>query len=192
MVVHTQQVEVPDVTLQHSDRDLTVEVYRDQHPPDPMATEFVVNVACSHGRYDLGNDDLDTDAHGSWSEIEQDIRERHEVVSMTPLYLYDHSGITISTTPFRGRWDSGQVGFAYVTESDTNNPDANWDDIIEDTIQRYDNYLRGNIYRYVVIEDGEEVDSCAGFFDVGRDAECDRMWEHIGHDRDEFEVTDRA
>ena len=31
-----------------------------------------------------------------------------------PLYLYDHSGITISTGPFSCPWDSGQVGWIYA------------------------------------------------------------------------------
>ena len=35
-----------------------------------------------------------------------------------PLYLYDHSGITISTKPFGCRWDSGQVGYIYTTKKE--------------------------------------------------------------------------
>jgi len=40
-------------------------------------------------------------------------------VAILPLYLYDHSGITMSTGSFVGRapnadWDSGQVGFIYM------------------------------------------------------------------------------
>ena len=33
-----------------------------------------------------------------------------------PLYLYDHSGITISTRPFSCPWDSGQVGWIYASK----------------------------------------------------------------------------
>lgn len=32
-----------------------------------------------------------------------------------PLHLYDHSGITMSTGGFSCPWDSGQVGYIYVT-----------------------------------------------------------------------------
>lgn len=32
-----------------------------------------------------------------------------------PLYLYDHSGITMNTTGFSCPWDSGQVGFVYCS-----------------------------------------------------------------------------
>jgi len=34
---------------------------------------------------------------------------------MLPLYLYDHSGITMSTGKFSCPWDSGQVGWIYCT-----------------------------------------------------------------------------
>ena len=30
------------------------------------------------------------------------------------LYMYEHSGITISTSKFNCQWDSGQIGFVYV------------------------------------------------------------------------------
>ena len=40
---------------------------------------------------------------------------------MLPLYLYDHSGLAMSTESFSGRaphaeWDSGQVGWIYVSK----------------------------------------------------------------------------
>ena len=42
---------------------------------------------------------------------------------MLPLYLYDHSGLAMSTESFSGRaphaeWDSGQVGWIYVSKED--------------------------------------------------------------------------
>lgn len=35
-----------------------------------------------------------------------------------PLYLYDHSGITMNTTGFSCPWDSGQVGWIYASKED--------------------------------------------------------------------------
>ena len=37
---------------------------------------------------------------------------------MLPLYLYDHSGITMNTTGFSCPWDSGQVGWIYASKED--------------------------------------------------------------------------
>jgi hypothetical protein len=35
---------------------------------------------------------------------------------MLPIYMYDHSGITISYKPFSCPWDSGQVGWIFMNK----------------------------------------------------------------------------
>ena len=45
-----------------------------------------------------------------------DLLDEADGYAMLPLYLYDHSGITMNTTGFNDRWDSGQVGFIYTTK----------------------------------------------------------------------------
>ncbi len=37
--------------------------------------------------------------------------EEEKAIFITSLYLYDHSGITVSTWPVSCQWDSGQAGF---------------------------------------------------------------------------------
>jgi len=41
----------------------------------------------------------------------------YEKAIIMDIYLYDHSSITISTTPFSCPWDSGKVGYIYVLKS---------------------------------------------------------------------------
>jgi hypothetical protein len=94
---------------------------------------------------------------------------RPGVALCIPLGLYDHSGITI----FHGRrslwdsagWDSGQVGWHYVTKAKV---DEEWNGdldkaraCLEGEVRIYDDYLTGSVYGYVIDEDG---DSCWGFF----------------------------
>jgi len=202
-MIVTQRTEVPDIELLHTDDDVEVHIYREQSPLDPLADypDHPVTLELSHGRYDLGDRDAPTDRCGSWSEIAHDIKGRHVVVAMSRLYLLDHSGLRISTSPFRSQWDSGCVGFAYVTEEDM--PDYSDRDMdrpepeevvgwIEDRVEEYDYYLRGEVYRYVLFEDGEQVDSCSGFYGVGRDGENENMWDYIGYDHDDFKVVERA
>lgn len=110
-----------------------------------------------------------------------------------PLYLYDHSGITMSTGSFSCPWDSGQVGFIYCTleraRLNWTRPDATWETLIpwdegkeitmreaavkvlEGEVETYDQYLTGNVYGYVAKgygggDDGdrEDIASCWGFF----------------------------
>ena len=44
----------------------------------------------------------------------QDILDNLDKYVILPLYLYDHSGITMSTSVFSCPWDSGQVGWIYA------------------------------------------------------------------------------
>ncbi len=115
--------------------------------------------------------------------------ERHAGIIHLPLYLYDHSGITMNTTGFSCKWDSGQVGYAYVSKEDiykegirakgksgryVKTTDRNWKNaahaVIEDEVSTYDMYLKNEVYGYIVdkqLEDGswEELhDSCWGFY----------------------------
>jgi hypothetical protein len=199
-MLKTVKKEVPDLVLEHDAENVTLKLYREQHPIDPLTHKSVVTLACSHRRYDLGDEDADTESHGSWSEVKGVIEDRHNVVAIKPLYLYDHSGITIDTSSFSSRWDSGQVGWAYITEESLDDvgvkdehrdPDKlrAW---IDDRVQEYDSYVRHEIYRYVLLEDGEEVDSCRGMHDCGGNAESEVLWDYVGYDRDEFEIVERA
>jgi len=91
-----------------------------------------------------------------------------------PLYLYDHSGITISCShsyPYNDRWDAGQVGWIYASHDEIKKEYGNIDNetlekakqlLISET-ETYDNYLRGNSYGYIIEQDGIEVDSCWGY-----------------------------
>lgn len=93
---------------------------------------------------------------------------------MLPLYLYDHSGITMSTSSFCDRWDSGQVGWIYadyskikkeygvetVTETEIQKAVS----VLEGEVKTYDRYLTGEVYGIVIYKFDEETDSCWGFY----------------------------
>lgn len=91
-----------------------------------------------------------------------------------PLYLYDHSGITISTARTCS-WDSGQVGFMYITKKDavkefgnkyfTKEVEEKAIACLEAELKTYDNYLRGDVYWYRILDKEEnEIDSCRGYY----------------------------
>lgn len=78
-----------------------------------------------------------------------------------PVYMYDHSGQTISLTPFGDRWDSGIAGFIFCTKEDikkncTDVTNKNWLEIAEKVmsseIDIYDDYIRGAVYCYCLEE----------------------------------------
>lgn len=45
-----------------------------------------------------------------------EIVEKSNKYVILPLYLYDHSGITMNTSGFHCNWDSGQVGWIYASK----------------------------------------------------------------------------
>jgi hypothetical protein len=72
-----------------------------------------------------------------------------------PVYMYDHSGITVSAGPFSCPWDSGQVGFIYVTRETCENDGENFDDaerILKDEIETLNQYLTGDVWHYCISE----------------------------------------
>lgn len=92
-----------------------------------------------------------------------------------PIYLYDHSGITINTTGFSCPWDSGQVGFIYMSYEEAKDNFGNLcdtelkkkaEDILRSEVNIYDNYIRGDVYGYMIEQDDIDiVDSCWGFYE---------------------------
>ena len=66
---------------------------------------------------------------------------------MLPLYLYEHSGITMSTGSFSCPWDSGQVGFIYVSKEDALK-EYTWKRITSARYARIVEHLRGEVHTY--------------------------------------------
>lgn len=106
--------------------------------------------------------------------IENSLDENYVIL---PLYLYDHSGLCMSTGRFSCPWDSGQVGWIYVKKDRVIAEFGKWDtDSIEQTkrclereVETYSQFLEGDVYGYEIYrktEDGDEefLDSCWGFF----------------------------
>lgn len=104
-----------------------------------------------------------------------------------PLWLYDHSGITMSCGVRRGQfadcWDSGQVGWIYTTKDNVvkeiGYSENDWREcatrLMEAEVKEYDQYLTGDVYGFTLLKKAdteaedddstwEEVDSCWGFY----------------------------
>jgi len=74
---------------------------------------------CFHRNYDIGDShDLLTSDYQNWKDMAIKLTKEYDAAIIIPLYLYDHSGITIATHPFSYHWDSGQIGFILATKSD--------------------------------------------------------------------------
>lgn len=161
-------------------KDCTIEIHTDMESMSPRedADNFGTMI-CWHKRYILGDVDdtfyLDKIYRGSPGEFKEWAEDQN--VIKLPLYLYDHSGITMATTPFSCPWDSGQVGWIYITrgklkeEFGEHYPESEWEErAIENLkaeVKEYDQFLTGEVYGFIVKQDiyedlGEE--SCWGFY----------------------------
>jgi hypothetical protein len=124
-------------------------------------------MVCWHRRYSLG----DKHEFKSPDDFLEWWKENGKGGVLLSLYLYDHSGITMSTAPFSCPWDSGQVGWIYVTadkikQEYRSDPDAakRAEEYLKGEVETYDQYLRGEVYGYILEGPDGEVDSCWGFF----------------------------
>ena len=182
--------------------------------PKETASEYRRSLAMEH------DDDLERridwweneggDQH-SWEFCEEKVREiiaesleKHLI--MLPCYLYDHSGITMNTSGFSCNWDSGQVGFIYISRKDAV---KEWGKVrctkkvvertikyLEGEVETYDQYLTGQVYgrrilkpatqamieaigdlRDVDDDDREGLGSCWGFFGMDMSDEDSYMVE---------------
>lgn len=111
-------------------------------------------MVCFHSSYELG--DIQVPAiRNSIKEYVEDL----EIVTSLPLFINDHSGITMNTTGYSCRWDSGEVGLIYITKEDLDRVglphDTNIDTLqkyLKDEVLEYAHYLEGSVWGYKLAE----------------------------------------
>ena len=136
-----------------------------EHDNDPMnpRTDWdnITTIVSFHKRYDIGDKtDYKSSDFDNWDELREQIVSDHNVLLIKPLYMYDHSGITISTSPFSCRFDSGQVGWIFISEEQLNlmcgkdfeRGVENLSLIMNSEVRIYDEFLTGEVYQYKVYE----------------------------------------
>lgn len=174
-------------------------VQNDDNPEDPRGWDNLGTMYCSHRRYTLGDQQfndgneiaeilsgfsLDDPQFENMPDNEV-MAKLHKMINENmiylPLFLYDHSGITMSTGRFSCPWDSGQVGYIAV-EIEKVKQEYGWkkmspkrvkkiEDYLRAEVKTYDDYLTGSVYGYAtayVDENGKMLDdyfdSCWGYY----------------------------
>lgn len=157
-----------------------IEIDNDSYPMNPR-TEYdnLGEMLCFHSRYQLG------DEHSHSIKEVKEMAESGDYIVL-PLYLYDHSGITMNTTGFSCPWDSGQVGVIlvskekvrkeYVWKRVTKERQEQIEKYLRGEVKTYDSFIRGDVFGYQIKKDEEDLDSCWGFF--GTDFEKNGLLEY--------------
>lgn len=158
--------------------DLTVKIVYDPDPPNPRSDwdHPGTTMVAFHRRYNLGDEsEYKADHYESWQELKEAIEKNEDPAMILPLYLHDHTGLAMRTTDFGDRWDSGQVGWIFMTK------DAARDEfgkltkksldrvkkLLESEVDTYSDYLGGAVYGFVIEDaEGEELDALWGIYDL--------------------------
>lgn len=146
----------------------SIELVSDENPDSPRNWDNLGVMFCAHGRYNLG------DKQSSSREEIDKVQNKKGTLSL-PVYLYDHSGLTMSTEPFSCQWDSGQVGIIYATREKilaeygvkrvSKKIKVDMYRILQNEVKTYSDYLEGNVIGIIVRNpQGEEIDSCYGHY----------------------------
>jgi hypothetical protein len=171
-----------------------LEIFRDDDNESPRQWDNVGTLVTWHPRYSIG----DVNFNGRDVQTPAEYKEENvpEGSVIIPVFMYDHSGITIRTSPFSCMWDSGQVGFIYVTPekikqeklgTNGRTPEEHAKDLLEGEIKTLDQYLRGEVYHYTLSEihncdscgsvTKEIQESCGGWYD---DDDFSEMFAEMG------------
>lgn len=152
----------------HADRKIAI--YYDPEPFNPRKEwDNSTIIVHWHRRYDLGDEHIQP---MTMEEITAEYRDKGDpILAILPLYLYDHSGLSISTEGFSCRFDSGQVGWVFITESKRkvmgfpdDYTEEQYEEIIRQDVKTYDDYLTGQVYGYEVVgKEGDHLGSCWGY-----------------------------
>lgn len=179
---------------------LRVRIVSDEDPQNPRTDyENIARFAFSHRRYNLGDNErtlgwkFRSSEFDGWEDVETYIQQEFNPLVIEAVSIHDHGGISLSLGVSRG-WDSGQVGFAYVTRE---NMERGWGKecvaamtdeerlerarkCIEGELECYTAFLEGDVYGYIVEEkkgcdhcghaEWEEIESCWNFYGT-KDAE---------------------
>lgn len=207
--------------------DLIVQVVADMHGEgsNPRDDDNVSCIYGQHRHYTIGDgeppaDELRALDRGGVGLLYRWLRRYKGVVAFTKLGMYDHSGITVYSVGMGGNghhmfddagWDSGIVGYAYVSRENWTKCCGDSDPLapvdgeraigmgkipvietaashaLEQDIDLYDSYVKGEVWGYVVTK------PCADEHHEGDDddtiAACphsdilDSCWGFVGEDK---------
>jgi hypothetical protein len=165
-------------------------LYCDESAENPRNWENAGTMVCWHRKYALGDKHDFTDVRDFL-----DSPEAKSAYIILPVFLYDHRYQKLSNQSFLGRaqhaeWDSGQVGWIYVSEEKakeifcfepTEENKAAVTERLQEETEIYSDYLEGNCYGYSIEDsNGEQIDCCGGFYGENLNEVLQQMTQQAG------------
>ena len=154
-----------------------LEIFDDLDPTNPREFDNLGTMVCFHSRYILGDKiDLKSSDFSSWEELESYLYKIDKALIVIPIFMYDHSGLSVNTTGFSCPWDSRQIGFIYASKERirkeysckriSKNLKEQVREMLVSEVDLYNQYLSGDVYRFTVTDKDkdEEINSSSGFY----------------------------
>jgi hypothetical protein len=168
----------------------TFELRYDECPENPISEEFdcPIKLIISHRRYELGHKhNVNFSDFENADKLLEYLKTEYSYKYWLPVYMYEHSGISLSVNPFSCRFDSGIIGFAATNER-TNENEAI--ELIKKELKMYSAYLNGEVWSYQIIEQTtcpccemtkkETIEYVGGFYDeTEAENEAKKHIEHL-------------
>lgn len=160
-------------TIELEDENITIEIFQDCDTENPReAFDNLSTFAFFHRNF-KNESPLNPLNYRGWDDMRKYIEKNLDAICL-PVYLYSHGGDTIATTPFSCPWDSGRLGYVYVEREKVR---KEWgckrispklqkqiENTLKGEIETFNQYINGEVYGYVIKQNGEEIDSCWGFY----------------------------
>ena len=143
----------------------------DPKPKNPRKEEVLTTIVAWHHKYAIS----DTYEYRDHAAFLESVRPEDTV---RPLYMYDHGGVVLSTSPFLVLSDSAspyaghhsQVGYVLVTPERIEALGLDGSDteftqrIIDDEVKEFEAYMNGNVYQVDVhrMVDGDVLETPVG------------------------------
>jgi hypothetical protein len=165
---------------------------------NPREDECLGTMVCFHKRYVLG----DKHEFESPQELDNWLKANEKnLACVLPIYMYDHTSLAFSTTPFSCPFDSGQLGYVYVTNEKArqsfcqdNVPKQKIEEVLNQELQDYQKYINGEqeFYHFAIYDsNNKQIDSCTGFELIDNNFEelTSNISEHI-YEKYQFLIKD--
>lgn len=152
---------------------LVIRIFQDTDPQNPRTDcDNFGTMVCFHRKYSLGDKNCGFRNLDDAVEFEKSMRAQPAKGVLLPLFMMDHSGLTINTEGFRAMdpqgFDWGKIGFIYVDAKKMKAEGVDADQArrnLQAEVDTYNKFVGGDVYGYVIeTPTGEEIDSCWGFY----------------------------
>jgi hypothetical protein len=162
----------PVETITSKDGKIYGRIYYDEDVENPRTwCDHAGVMIYQHRNYILGDErfdpsDMVDEDDNEYEDVEEYLTKERGAICVMPLYIYDHSGVTMSTSSGSCRWDTSHVGYIYMTKKAAvegwgeNYTMEQIQQCLEWEVEEFDDYLTGNVYGFEIYEKKTIQEKC--------------------------------